>query len=198
MAYKYRVKYKETIESLESVCEVFDADNSEITMKFVCAALGILVLVFMFIYGNPGGGTAAGLLFFFVKFLAAWALLSAAAMFINRTVWRKAVRATAAGDAEEMYRRRREKNGKNITSQIDFYEDHFESVTKIKTRTFEYERVIKLLETKRALGLVIKTDKNIRAVIGFPKEALMDNDIEGLRGFLLEKCPKAKNKIKKL
>ena len=44
-----------------------------------------------------------------------------------------------------MYKFRREKNGKNITSQIDFYEDRFESVTKIKTRAFDYGRAIKLL-----------------------------------------------------
>lgn len=198
MAYKYRVKYKESIETLEPVCELFDADNSEITMRFVCAALGILVLVFMFIYGHPGGGTLSGLLFFFVKFFAAWAALSIAAMIINRTVWRRAVRATAAGDAELMYRHRKEKNGKNITSQLDFYEDRFDSVTKIKTRAFEYDQVIKFLESDRAFGIVIKTERNIRAVIGFPKEALIDADIEDLKGFLLERCPKAKNKIKRL
>lgn len=198
MAYKYRVKYEETIETLESVCELFDADNSEITMRFVCGAIGIIVLVFLFVYGNPGGGTMPGLIIFFVKYLAAWAALSIAAMIINRTLWRKAVRVTAAGDAEEMYKRRREKDGKNIFSQIDFYEDRFESVTKRKKRAFEYERVIKLLESERALGVVIKTDRNIRAVIGFPKEALIGADIEGLKSFLFERCPKAKNKVKKL
>lgn len=198
MAYNYRVKYEETIDTLEPVCELFDVDNSEITMRFVTAVLGIIVLIFMFIYGNPGGGTPAGMVFFFMKFLAAWAVLAIAAMIVNKTVWRKAVRATAAGDAEEMYRRRREKSGKNITSQIDFYEDRFESVTKRKTRAFEYGQVIKLVESDRALGLVIKTEKNIRAVIGFPKEALMNGDVEGLKSFLLGRCPKAKNKIKKL
>lgn len=199
MAYKYRVKYKESIETLEPVCELFDADNSEITMRFVCAALGVLALVFIFMYGNPGGGTVSGLLIFFVKFFAGWAALSIAAMIINKTVWRRvAIRATAAGDAEQMYLRRKEKDGKNITSQLDFYEDRFESVTKIKIRAFEYERVTKLLESDRAFGIVIKTDRNIRAVIGFPKGALIDADIEDLKGFLLKRCPKAKNKIKKL
>lgn len=198
MAYSYRVKYEETKETLEPVCELFDVDNSEITMKFVAAGLGVVVLVFMFIYGNPGGGTLPGILLFMIKFLAGWAALAIAAMIINKTVWRKAVRATAAGDAEEIYKFRREKDGKNITSQIDFYEDRFESVTKIKTRAFDYERAIKLLESERALGIVIKTEKNIRAVIGFPKEALVEGDIEELKSFLLARCPNVKNKIKKL
>ena len=198
MAYSYRVKYEETAETLEPVCELFDVDNSEITMRFVAAALGIFVLVFMFIYGDPGGGTLPGLLLFFVKFLAAWAALAAAAMIINKTVWRKAVRATAAGDAEEIHTTRREKNGKNIPSQIASNEDPSESVTKIKTRAFDYRRAIKLLESERAFGIVIKTDKNIRAVIGFPKEALIDGDMEEFKNFLLERCPNVKNKIKKL
>ena len=81
---------------------------------------------------------------------------------------------------------------------INFYEDRFESVTKIKTRAFDYGRAIKLLESERAFGIVIKTDKNIRAVIGFPKEALVDADMEEFKNFLLERCPNVKNKIKKL
>ena len=198
MAYNYRVKYEETKKTLEPICALFDVDNSEITMKFVAAALGAVVLVFMFIYGNPGGGTVQGILLFLIKFLAAWAALAVAAIIINKTVWRKAVLATAAGDAEELSKYRREKDGKNITSQIDFYEDSFESVTKIKTRAFEYGRVIKLLESEQAFGIVIKTDKNIRAVIGFPKDALLEADIEEFKSFLLGRCPQVKNKIKKL
>ncbi len=198
MAYRYRVRYEETQKTLEPVCELFDVDNSEITMRFVAAGLGIFVLVFMFIYGDPGGGTLPGILFFLIKYVAAWAALAVAAIIINKTVWRKAVRATAVGDAEEISKYRREKDGKKITSQIDFYEDHFESVTKIKTREFDYGRAIKLLESERAFGIVIKTDKNIRAVIGFPKEALIEGDLEELKNFLLEKCPNVKNKIKKL
>ncbi|MCI8322024.1 MAG: YcxB family protein [Dorea sp.] len=198
MAYNYRVKYEETKKTLEPICALFDVDNSEITMKFVAAALGAVVLVFMFIYGNPGGGTVQGILLFLIKFLAAWAALAVAAIIINKTVWRKAVLATAAGDAEELSKYRREKDGKNITSQIDFYEDRFESVTKIKTRAFEYGRVIKLLESEQAFGIVIKTDKNIRAVIGFPKDALLEADIEEFKSFLLGRCPQVKNKIKKL
>ena len=202
MAYNYRVVYEETIETLETVCELYDVDSSDLTMKFIAAGLGILVLVFIFIYGDPGGGTVPGLLFFLVKYLLGWAALSAAAMLVNRTVWRKAVRATAAGDAQEMYQHRKAKSGKAIIAQIDFYEDRFESVTKIKKKAFEYGQVVRLLESQRGLGMVVKKDLDMpgspRAMIGFPKDALLDAQIEDLKGFLLEKCKKADGKIKKL
>lgn len=202
MTYKYRVTYEETPKTLEPVCELFDIDNSDITIKFVIGCLGIVVLVFMFIYGNPGGGTVPGLVFFFVKYLAAWAALGLTALIINQTVWRKAVRATAVGDAEEIYKFRKTKEGKNMISQIDFYEDHFESVTKVKTRVFEYVQVTKLLETERGLGLVVKKDKDVRGsvrvMIGFPKDVLEDAAVEELKSFLLERCTGVKNKIKKL
>ena len=59
---------------------------------------------------------------------------------------------------------------------------------------------MRILETERGLGLVVKTNKHtlgsVKAVIGFPKEALMDGDIEGLKEFLLGRCTKVK--IKKL
>ena len=35
-------------------------------------------------------------------------------------------------------------------------------------------------------------------MIGFPKEALVDADMEELKGFLLERCPEVKGKVKKL
>ena len=202
MAYNYRVKYKETVENLEAVCELYDVDNSELTMKVVAVGAGILVMILIFIYGDPGGGTLTGLLLFLAKYLITWAVLSAAAMFFNRTVWRKAVRATAAGDAQEMYRYRKAKNGDEVVSQIDFYEDRFESVTKIKERAFGYDQVLRLLETERGFGLVIKRDRDTvgspRAMIGFPKEALVEAEMEELKGFLLERCQGVKGKIKKL
>ena len=49
MAFNYRVKYEESVETLEVVCELYDVDNSDLTMKYGAAGLGIMVLVFMFI-----------------------------------------------------------------------------------------------------------------------------------------------------
>lgn len=201
MAYNYRVTYEETMESLEDICELFHVDNSDITMKFVIGFIGIIVLVMMFIYGDPGEGTPWGICAFLLKFLIAWVSLGITAIILNRTVWRKAVKTTSTGDAEILYQHRKAKNGKTVVAQIDFYGDRFESVTALKTRAFAYEKVTKLLESERAFGLVVKTAEgsvgSVKSMVGFPKSALMDADIEGLKKFLLEKCPGAKNRIKK-
>lgn len=201
MTYNYRVTYEETIESLEDICELFHVDNSDLTIKFVIGLIGIIVLVMMFIYGDPGDGTLWGTFVFFLKFLIAWVSLGITAIILNRTVWRKAVNATATGDAEIMYQHRRAKNGKPVVAQIDFYEDRFESVTALKTRAFAYGKVTKLLESERAFGLVVKTAEgsvgSVKSMVGFPKSALVDGDIEEMKRFLLEKCPGVKNKIKK-
>ncbi len=201
MTYNYRVTYEETIESLEDICELFHVDNSDLTMKFVIGLIGMIVLVMMFIYGDPGDGTPWGILVFLLKFLIAWVSLGITAIILNRTVWRKAVNATATGDAEIMYQHRKAKNGKTVIAQIDFCEDRFESVTELKTRAFGYDKVVKLLETERAFGLVVKTAGNsvgsVKSMVGFPKSALLDADIEELKKFLLEKCPGVKNRIKK-
>ena len=100
-----------------------------------------------------------------------------------------------------MYQHRKAKNGKTVIAQIGFCEDRFESVTELKTRAFGYDKVVKLLETERAFGLVVKTAGNsvgsVKSMVGFPKSALLDADIEELKKFLLEKCPGVKNRIKK-
>ncbi len=201
MAYNYRVTYEETMESLEDICELFHVDNSDITIKFVAGFIGIIVLVMMFIYGDPGDGTPWGLCVFLLKYLVVWVSLGITAIILNRTLWRRAVNATATGDAEILYQHRKAKNGKAVTAQIDFYEDHFESVTELKTRAFEYGKVTKFLETERTFGLVVKTSGHsvgsVKSMVGFPKEALRDADIEELKRFLLAKCPGAKNRIKK-
>ena len=75
-------------------------------------------------------------------------------------------------------------------------------MTKIKKRAFEYGQVLRLLETERGFGLVIRKDKDTmgspRALIGFPKEALVEGDMEELKEFLLKRCQGAGGKIKKL
>ena len=75
-------------------------------------------------------------------------------------------------------------------------------MTKIKKKAFEYGQVVRLLESERGLGLVVKRDKDMvgspRAMIGFPKEALAGEGIEEWKEFLLEKCPQLNGKIKKL
>lgn len=74
----------------------------------------------------------------------------------------------------------------------------FDSVTAKKTRSFSYQDVTKILETKEAFGVVVKADPetvgSARAMIGFPKTALEGNNTDELAEFLLERCRNMKRK----
>ena len=100
-------------------------------------------------------------------------------------------------DAEEQFDRRCRLNGGPVSSEIHFFDDHFDSVTAKKTRSFSYKDVTKILETKEAFGVVVKADPetvgSARAMIGFPKTALEGNNTDELE-FLLERCRNMKRK----
>ena len=119
-------------------------------------------------------------------------------MILNRTIWRKVLSTTAVGDAEEQFDRRCRLNGGPVSSEIHFFDDHFDSVTAKKTRSFSYKDVTKILETKEAFGVVVKADPetvgSARAMIGFPKTALEGNNTDELAEFLLERCRNMKRK----
>ena len=180
MANYYRVAYKESQNTLKQICELFRVDSSDITIKFVVTVMGPLVFYYMWKYGSHGGNTPGGMTFFIIKFIAGWALAFVAAILVNRTIWRKVLATTAVGDAK------------------DQFDDHLDSVTAKKTRSFSYEDVTKILETKEAFGVVVKADPetmgSARAMIGFPKTALEGNNTDELAEFLLARCKNMKRK----
>lgn len=197
----YQAEYRETRETLTAVCELYELDNSDLTLKVAAGILGPIVLVLMLIYGDPGDGTPTGMAVFLFKFLAAWAAAFVAAMVLNRTIWGKAVRASAAGTAEKLYEKRRRAYRGAVTSRLDFYEDHFDSVTPTKNRSFSYRYVVKFIETKQAFGLVVRSGDyrfgGPKELFGFPKEALLGGELEEFQTFLLKRCPDARGRIKK-
>ena len=136
--------------------------------------------------------------FFVIKYIVVWALAFVAAVILNRTIWRKVLSTTAVGDAEDQFDRRCRLNGGPVSSEIHFFDDHFDSVTAKKTRSFSYKDVTKILETKEAFGVVVKADPetvgSARAMIGFPKTALEGNNTDELAEFLLERCRNMKRK----
>ena len=198
MANYYRVAYTESDEVLKKICELFDVDSSDITIKVVVAILGPLVFWFMYDYGNPGGGTTGGMILFILKFIALWALAFAAAVVLNRTIWRKALEATAAGQADEQFKKRCKLYGGPVKAEIRFYDDHFESIVGEKTKAYTYDKVTKILQTKEAFGVAVKDDMgamgNARSMYGFPKEALEGGDVDGLAEFLLARCSNMRRK----
>ena len=139
-----------------------------------------------------------GMTFFVIKYIVVWALAFVAAVILNRTIWRKVLSTTAVGDAEDQFDRRCRLNGGPVSSEIHFFDDHFDSVTAKKTRSFSYQDVTKILETKEAFGVVVKADPetvgSARAMIGFPKTALEGNNTDELAEFLLERCRNMKRK----
>lgn len=102
------------------------------------------------------------------------------------------------GDAEDQFLRRNKLNGGTVSTELDFYDDHFESVMEMKTRSFQYANVVKLLESEDAFAVVVKTEPDSkgspRAMCGFPKDALEQGSINELRAFLLERCTNMRRK----
>lgn len=194
MARHYCVKYKETQNTLKKICELFRVDESDITIKFAVILLGILVFVLFPKQGLEG----TKMLLFILKFVVGWIVVFFCAILFNRTIWRKALDATAVGDAEDQYRKRYKMNGGTVYTELDFYEDHFDSVMEKKTRSFQYTQVVKLLESEEAFAVVIKVEPDgvgsPRSMCGFPKDALEQGNIEDLKAFLLERCTNMKRK----
>ena len=108
------------------------------------------------------------------------------------------ISATAIGDAEDQFLRRNKLNGGTVSTELDFYDDHFDSVMEMKTRSFQYASVVKLLESEDAFAVVVKTEPDSkgspRAMCGFPKDALEQGSIDELRAFLLERCTNMRRK----
>lgn len=201
MEKKYRVSYTESEKILTTICEVYDIDNSDIMLKFVAAVLGVLVLIMMFIYGNPGGGTTSGIAMFLIKYIASFIAIFIAAMIFNRKIWRGAVKASALAGGQENFAERMKKRKNPLKVKMDFYDDHFTNITPNKQKEYPYELVTKLIETEDGFGIKYKTDASQTFVpngmMGFPKNTLEDADFDEFKNFLLERCPNVK-KIKKL
>lgn len=194
MAGRYCVKYKESQNTLQKICKLFRMDESDITLKFVVFFLGILIFYFVMKFGNPGNDMTK----FVVRYIIWWIAAFAVGITLNRTIWRKALDATAIGDAEDQFLRRNKLNGGTVSTELDFYDDHFDSVMEMKTRSFQYANVVKLLESEDAFAVVVKTEPDSkgspRAMCGFPKDALEQGSINELRAFLLERCTNMRRK----
>ena len=195
MAGRYCVKYKESQNTLQKICKLFRMDESDITLKFVVFFLGILIFYFVMKFGNPGNDMTK----FVVRYIIWWIAAFVVGITFNRTIWRKALNATAIGDAEDQFLRRNKLNGWNwYRLSWIFIDDHFDSVMEMKTRSFQYANVVKLLESEDAFAVVVKTEPDSkgspRAMCGFPKDALEQGSINELRAFLLERCTNMRRK----
>lgn len=196
-----KVKYQETEEVLAQIHSLFHFDNSNMTFKFILSAMGILVLIFMFIYGNHGGNTGRGITFFLIKYLIVFAVIFAAAMILNRTLWKKISKFTAIGEAEEEFEHKKAYYNRTLEMEMAFYDTEFHTIDNVhpEEKTYPYERVVKILESEDALGLVVKSPRYMfggpQGLYGFPKAAIDSDKLEQIKTLLLANCPNIK-KIK--
>lgn len=188
MSPKYTAKYEETKEALIAFCEIFHQERCEMTCLIGVGIFCPIILIMMFLTGNPGGGTVGGTLFFLFKFLCVWIAAFFAADILARTLLRRMMFTSAVGDAEELYRIRIKKRSKPLVVNVEFYEDKIVNDTGTKQSVFYYEKVKKLLESEKAVGFLVKDGPGPKTFFAVPKNALEEGKLEELKTYLLEKC----------
>lgn len=201
--YNFRVKYRESEDALRDIYKLFNYDNSDLTFKFCLTVLGPIVFIFMCVYGGYLNNSPGEVALFVLKYIVVWAIVFVIAMIINRTLWHKVLSVTAYGNAEEEYQYRMSQNGKEILTEIYFSEDGFYTKNSLDSnqRDYTYDRIIKILECEDSFALVLKSPAyrfgGPRKLIGFPKNALVEGNMDIMKTFLLEHCPNVKHGIKK-
>ena len=144
MAGRYCVKYKESQNTLQKICKLFRMDESDITLKFVVFFLGILIFYFVMKFGNPGNDMTK----FVVRYIIWWIAAFVVGITLNRTIWRKALDATAIGDAEDQFLR----SCLLYTSSIRIYNRSFDQILKRDNPQDYYAQILVVEDTLFAMG----------------------------------------------
>ena len=192
MTPRFTVDYKETKEAIFRTCELYRLDSSIIGFRVGASALALMILVV--ILGRTGimGQGTKQLLLFLLEYWGIWLLIFIAIELFRRTLGKKLVSTAAYGDADAAYERRKEKKLNDLPVKMDFYDDHFVNDTQGKQHTFYYNQVLKLLESDKAIGIVVRTNQGIKTLFGFPKEALQDTSLTTFKSFIEGACPGVK------
>lgn len=192
---KFEVKYKETKEVLTKICRLYIADSASINCRLFVGILIPFVVLLMFIYGNPGGGTPSGIAMFVVKAVLVWIVAFFVMKYISKFIGSKYADIVALGDGETKFNERtKRRKGEVLAVRVCFKEDDFQNITKTLTKTYRYVNVTRLIETKDAMAVVVRNpETGEKGLYGFPKDAFTVGDADVLRTFLTEKCKGAKN-----
>lgn len=197
MEKKYSAKYEETKEVLAALCEIFHQDKFELSILIGIGAFGSLLLALVLFSGDPGDGTPGGTAFFLLRYFGIWAASFIVGDIFARTIGKGMMKSTAYGDAVELQRLRIRKRDKALVVRVGFYEDRIVNDTGTKQAEYLYSDVKKLLESDKAIGFLCDVGPGPKNFFGVPKDAFSDCDVEEVKSFLLEKCPKVK-KFKKI
>lgn len=198
MESRFLVRYEETKKTLIAFCEIFHQEKCEMSTLVTVGVVGPIVLVMMFIYGNPGGGTVSGIAFFLLKFICVWAAAFFAGDILARTFLRSMMMTTAIGDGEELYKRRVRPRKEPLVVDVVFYDDHVVNDTGTQQKSFLYADVTKLLESDKALGVLVDQGLGPKSFFGIPKDGVVDGDIDSLKEFLAGKCTRVHRGFKKI
>ena len=193
MDYKFEVKYKETQDVLTKICKVYELDKTFINFRLFAMIAVPFVAGLMLAYGNPTGGTTSGTIRFLAMVIVAWVIAYFASGILAKTLGKKTADLSASGDGEEMFQRRsKQRKGEAFNVRMCFGEDSFDNITKNLTKTYYYRDVTRLLESDDAMAIVVRQPSGEKGLYGFPKEALVEGEVEVLKSFLTEKCKGAK------
>lgn len=195
---KYLVKYEETKETMVQTCELQLLDVNALNIRIGIGVLGAAVLCIMIVQGNFLDLPFMDQLLFLVKFCAGWLGVFVVGEIFANTIGKKLQRTSAYGHADELYEERSSKRKGTLVVEMQFYDDKFVNDTKTKKAPFGYDKVIKLLESEDAIGIVIRSDYGPAGIFGFPKNSVEDGKLEELKAFLLEKCVRVKKGFKQL
>ena len=198
MTPRFSVKYEETKDAIFQTCELYRLDSSISGFRIGASTLAIMILIVILGKSNILSLGSVNLVLFLLKYWGVWALIFVAMEIFRRTLGKKLVSTAAFGDAEAAYERRKEKKLNDLSVTMEFFDDHFVNDTQDKQRTFYYQQILKLLESDKAIGIVVRTDQGIKTLFGFPKEALQDTSLTTFKSFMESACPKVKKGFYKL
>lgn len=196
MEKKYSAKYEETKDVLVALCEIFHQDKFELSILIGIGVFGSILLVLVLASGSPGAQTGA-IAYFLVKYLCVWVAFFFGGDIFARTIGKSMMKSAAYGDADALQRLRIKKREKALIVEVGFYEDRIVNDTGTNRVEYPYSDIKKLLESDKAIGFLVDVGPGPKRFFGVPKDAFLDCDVEEVKAYLVDRCPKVK-KFKKV
>lgn len=198
MKAQYKLNYTETKEVLADVMKLYGVSRVSKNYRIIVAFVGAFVIGMYIYYGKPFGGNPTENILVIIKVLLLWIAAFVAGEAFARTLGKQIELLSLAGDIEQLYEMKINKNGKPLKVSVEFFEDHFTNYASNKSQDYRYADAIKLIESEDTIGIVIHLDNGKKPFFGFPKAGLIGADIEELKQFLESKCPGAKDGFRKV
>ena len=194
MECKYRIKYQESEKFYGDIYKIQKLREDYITALAIPACITLIAIYICFRAGFFTGEQGS-VPVFLVKFIIGIGLLFAAGQWYRKSFAYKGSLALADKQGQEMYAKRSRFGRINVT--MEFYEDHFVSLAKVskvnhgsevEDSSYTYAEVRKMFETDELFAVTVIDRYQLQALIGIPKEALEENEIDEFRTWLQEKC----------